>query len=475
MGRDFQAELDRCDREIREIEDRPDRPTAPSWLLALGINDWEYEKKMIEAEQAAEEAGQIWTDLKAPFPWFGGKSRVAHLVWDYFGDVDNYVEPFAGSLAVLLGRPTAPQTETVNDMDCYLANFWRALSRDPYGLVEHADWPVNEADLHARHLWLVNQPEFRERMKTDPDFFDVKVAGWWVWGISQWIGSGWCSKPEWVGRAGTARKNKGIHSDTWQQIPDMGSGGKGVHRKRPMIHGGHTGKGIHQETVHRKLPHLGDAGRGVSRQLPHLGTQGQGINREGVDAVWQARPWLTGDGQGIHAKRPHLSGRGNGIGIHSEERGSALLMYFEELAARLRRVRVCCGDWKRVTGPSVTVKHGVCGIFLDPPYDMRVVSDASSGRDGAAPSDKLYACHDNDVSADVRAWAIENGHNPFLRIALCGYEGEHSMPDDWACVPWKAHGGYGSQRGGAGNDNATRERIWFSPHCLEEGPLFRLL
>jgi hypothetical protein len=151
-------------------------------------------------------------------------------------------------------------------------------------------------------------------------------------------------------------------------------------------------------------------------------------------------------------------------------------MYFEELAARLRRVRVCCGDWKRVTGPSVTVKHGVCGIFLDPPYDMRVVSDATSGRkDGAAPSDKLYACHDNDVSADVRAWAIENGHNPFLRIALCGYEGEHSMPDDWACVPWKAHGGYGSQRGGSGNDNATRERIWFSPHCLEEGPLFRLL
>lgn len=32
--------------------------------------------------------------LKAPFPWFGGKSRVAPIVWDRFGDVPNYVEPF---------------------------------------------------------------------------------------------------------------------------------------------------------------------------------------------------------------------------------------------------------------------------------------------------------------------------------------------------------------------------------------------
>jgi hypothetical protein len=29
--------------------------------------------------------------LKAPFPWFGGKSRVAEIVWDRFGDVPNYV------------------------------------------------------------------------------------------------------------------------------------------------------------------------------------------------------------------------------------------------------------------------------------------------------------------------------------------------------------------------------------------------
>ena len=43
--------------------------------------------------------------MRAPFVWFGGKRRVAPEVWAALGDVPNYIEPFAGSLAVLLGRP----------------------------------------------------------------------------------------------------------------------------------------------------------------------------------------------------------------------------------------------------------------------------------------------------------------------------------------------------------------------------------
>jgi DNA adenine methylase len=126
--------------------------------------------------------------IKAPFPYFGGKSRAAHFVWERFGEVKNYVEPFFGSGAVLLSRPDEPHTETVNDLDCMLANFWRALQHDPEAVALAADWPVNEADMQARHLWLTQQEEFRERMKADPDYFDAKIAGWWVWGISAWIG-----------------------------------------------------------------------------------------------------------------------------------------------------------------------------------------------------------------------------------------------------------------------------------------------
>jgi DNA adenine methylase len=292
--------------------------------------------------------------LKAPFPWFGGKSQAASLVWDRLGNPPNFVEPFAGSLAVLLNRPGPPGTETVNDIDCYVANAWRAIQADPGAVAEWCDWPVNEADLSARHLWLVNRDEFRERMKVDPDHFDPKVAGWWLWGQSLWIGSGWC-------------RNAG-----------MG--------------------------VHRQLPHVGDAGRGAE-----------------------------------------------------------LLAYMEALACRLRRVRVCCGEWDRVLGPSVTFRHGVTGVLLDPPYP-----------DEANRQDDLYACDDGQVAHAVREWAIANGDNPELRIALCGYEGQHEMPATWECVPWKAKGGYSSQNRD-GNENPKRERIWFSPHCLADAatPLFR--
>ncbi len=50
--------------------------------------------------------------LKAPFPWFGGKSRAAELIWSRLGDVSNYVEPFAGSLAVLLASTRAAHRDS---------------------------------------------------------------------------------------------------------------------------------------------------------------------------------------------------------------------------------------------------------------------------------------------------------------------------------------------------------------------------
>jgi DNA adenine methylase len=319
--------------------------------------------------------------LSAPFPWFGGKSRIAPAIWERLGDVQNYVEPFFGSGAALLNRPT-PFTgpETVNDADGFVANAWRAIARDPEATAHHADWPVNECDLHARHLWLVAQRgELTERLMGDPDYFDAKIAGWWIWGICSWIGSGWCS-------------GKG----PWQAI---------------------DGK----LTDTRKLPHLGNAGMGINRQLPHLGA-GRGINR----------------------KLPHL---GAGRGIRA---------WFEVLAERLRGVRIACGDWSRVMGDSVTVKHGVTGVLLDPPY-----------ADTAGRVDDLYAVDCNRVAHNVRAWAIANGDNASLRIALCGYEGEHDMPKNWTVLRWKASGGYGSQGNTVGRANAARECVWFSPACLE--------
>ena len=90
------------------------------------------------------------TDVpRAPFPHFGGKHQVAAVVWERFGPVRHYLEPFAGSLAVLLTRPHPPQIETVNDLDGQITNVWRALAQDPRAVAHYADRPVNELDMHA--------------------------------------------------------------------------------------------------------------------------------------------------------------------------------------------------------------------------------------------------------------------------------------------------------------------------------------
>jgi hypothetical protein len=105
-------------------------------------------------------------------------------------------------------------------------------------------------------------------------------------------------------------------------------------------------------------------------------------------------------------------------------------------------------------GDSVTVKNGITGVFLDPPY--------------ASARDMQYAVDSATVAHDVREWAIANGDNKRLRIVLCGYEGEHEMPGNWKEWQWKANGGYASIQG-RGRDNASKERIWFSPHCMKQG------
>lgn len=122
--------------------------------------------------------------IKAPFPYFGGKSAVAAEVWRRFGNVKNYVEPFFGSGAVLLGRPhwrpDGPRlVETVNDADGLLVNFWRALQSAPAEVARHADTPPSEVENVARHAALLRL-DLSAPLMADPRWFDAEVAGWWA-------------------------------------------------------------------------------------------------------------------------------------------------------------------------------------------------------------------------------------------------------------------------------------------------------
>lgn len=327
--------------------------------------------------------------LTAPFPWFGGKSKVAPQVWAALGDVDNYVEPFAGSLAVLLGRPTPPKLETVNDIDRYIANFWRALQHDPQAVAHYANNPVNEADLTARHIWLVNSGAERiARIEGDPDYYDAKVAGWWVWGICSWIAGGWCA-----GRG------------PWMSVNGL---------------------------LTRRARREDDNGAGVKKQRVHLSDAGQGVNRMSL------RGDITSDG------------------VRTGE--SEILAYLNELAARLRYVRVCCGDWSRVVTDGALAHGNTVGVFLDPPYDMAI------GRYKVYNTDTMDATV--TVSAHVRDWCIANQDNPRYRIVLAGYEGEHDLPG-WTKIEWSAGRAYGRSKNSESRNalNRHRERLWLSPNC----------
>jgi len=361
--------------------------------------------------------------LVPPYPYFGAKpDAIVEVIWRALGDVGNYVEPFFGSGRILLGRPAPGKVETVNDLSGFVANFWRAVARDPEAVAAAADWPVSEVCLHARHRWLMSRVRvLAEKLEADPDYFDAKVAGWWAWGASSWIGAGWCTDERTV---------------EWRQRPHL----RGAPGGNPA-----GGQGVHKWN----LP-------GVPRRIPHLSRDNEG---------------QPGGGQGVHKSSlrqlPRVGGcDGTGVsygaGINVRERRDRLVEWFVALAARLRHVRVCCGDFERVLSPAVTTGHGLTGVVLDPPYARRGRATGLYVGDGRAEDEREPAIR-------ARDWAIANGADPHLRIAYCGYDDGFTWPEGWTVHAWKAGGGYGNQakgEAGRGRANAHRERIWFSPGCF---------
>jgi len=365
--------------------------------------------------------------LHPPFPYFGGKWRAAARIWEALGDPSGYVEPFAGSAAVLLARKpfAGRRVETINDADGWLINAWRAIQHDPTTVARHAWGPVSEIDYHARLAWLQERrtPDLVSWLEGDPEAYDAKAAGWWLYVVACGIGDPFGAGP-WRVIDGHLRK-----------LPHLGDAGRGVNRALPHL--GNAGRG-----VNRELPHLGNAGRGVNRALPHLGDAGQGVNRE--------LPHLGDAGQGDQAQATPAAA--STVSYPTSATQQRLAAYLAGLSRRLERVRITCGDWRRVLTPSVT-RSGTGGdggraIFLDPPY---------------ATSGDLYSHGDNAISADVRDWCLSRDARG-LRIVLCGYDAEHDdlLTHGWTVTEGKAGGGAGySTRA----DNGRRERLWLSPGC----------
>ena len=293
--------------------------------------------------------------LKAPFPYFGGKSKIGPLIWQRFGKLRHYIEPFAGSLAVYLSCPPdqRPQVVTVNDMDGLITNFWRAVKGYPEDVARHAVRPRSEIDMIACHAEIQRRREgLTLSLMRDPLYCDPELAGWWAWGMSTAVGNRWLEVME------------------------------------------------DPEPFRAALPKL-----------------------------------ETG-------------------GVHSDYPGG-LQQWLQDLAAHLSEARVLCGDWSRaVTEGLLEYRNWDTGIFLDPPYK------GEKRRKGIYS----YDVAGDDLHAEITKFCLDKGTDH--KIAICGYEGDFDLPQTWECLTWKAVGGY-SHKGGQGEQNAGRERIWFSPACAK--------
>ena len=145
--------------------------------------------------------------ITPPFPYFGGKRKAAPAVWERLGDPYVFIEPFAGSLAVLLARPnTNPRWEIAVDLDGLIVNVWRAIQSAPDELLALDRGPVSEVQLDAWHKRLnLMAPTLTELLRTDPTYFDIELAHMWWAGASSWLGSGWAT-----GKAKTPRQRPHI-------------------------------------------------------------------------------------------------------------------------------------------------------------------------------------------------------------------------------------------------------------------------
>ena len=380
------------------------------------------ENETIDDNDELENDGRV-NYKKTPFPWFGGKSQAAPLVWQLLGDCPHYVEPFFGGGAVLLNRPHPCNrkyySETVNDLDGLVVNAWRAMQFHPKETARHASWPVTELDKNARQIRVLQWRKEKdyERLAGTHDYCDPLIAGWWLWGTCVQIGAFDGNGP-WTADPVTGRIRK------WKDI-------------------------------------AGD-GPGVARSLPHLASDGQGVYRPQL-----REPGVLSDDP---ANEFHP--------LTMPE----LVRWFQWLSARLRHVRIINGDWSRVctTGAAHTLPvrqgKGPCAVFLDPPYSAEADRNMT-----------LYAMESGTVAHDVRAWCVKNGADPKFRIVLAGFDSEHVElgRHGWTVHEWFSaghlRGGMGNVRKdkSEGGHQQKRERLWASPHCLpignpqaEQGRLF---
>ena len=340
-------------------------------------------------------------------PWFGGKHRWGNEVWKKFGDPEIYVEPFCGSYAVGLFRPTPCAREILCDTDGFICNLFRAIRRDPDGVAYHADYPTIHQDLLARRYWLHRWGKVnRQRVTEDINYFDIKAAGYWVWCVSQWIGM----LTDMLDPKGGAPDDK--ETVLRDQIPNAIAspvGGRGVQRQK-------------------RFGQLRD-------QIPY-----------------------TNSPSGRGTQRQRASFHNGSTGASAFPDGSHLRSWFAAIAARLANAIVLNRSWESAVTDTMLCRtkssqNATVAVFLDPPYVVGDDQKVAYSADG-----KIEDV--NEVARQSYQWAVAHGDE--YRIAYCSAADDFPLPEGWTVMD-KSMGGVRKKYRAR-----VRDQVMFSPACVKD-------
>lgn len=117
--------------------------------------------------------------VKKPFAWYGGKETLASTLVSLLPIHKVYVEPFAGSAALLFAKEPSP-IEVINDLDSGVVNFMRVLRN-----------PEQAAELqYLLTLTPYSREEYYDCLEQWDDEADsVEKARQWFTGVMQSINS----------------------------------------------------------------------------------------------------------------------------------------------------------------------------------------------------------------------------------------------------------------------------------------------
>jgi DNA adenine methylase len=125
--------------------------------------------------------------VKPAFAYYGGKTGLAQRIVSLMPAHRVYIEPFAGSAAVLVAKPPSTH-EILNDVDGEIVNFFTVLRTRP-----------DDLELACR-LTPYSRDEYAAARAADPDELDPveRARRWWVlstqsFGQTAKRGTAWCA------------------------------------------------------------------------------------------------------------------------------------------------------------------------------------------------------------------------------------------------------------------------------------------